>query len=97
MMPDFIEEVAKHDALKLALVLKSMQLMTSSEYEEVSAISASENLKRATQLVHTMYKMIKISSYHAYVIRSVLSRVGEMYPLIQRWDNRGKHFDFLVE
>ena len=97
-MPDFIEELATKDSLmKVALILKTMQLMTPLEYDEVSKIPPHESYKKATQLVHTLYKMIERDRVNSYGVKSILIRVAHMHGLVQRWDDAGKHSNFLAE
>ena len=83
--------------MKVALTLKSMQLMTPFEYDEVDKIPPHQSREKATQLVHTLHKMIERDPVNSYGVKSVLIRVAQMHGLVQRWDAAGKHSNFLAE
>jgi len=100
-MPSFIEELAVKDYMKVALVLKSMQLLSIRDYEEISMPvshkykQASHKqtfliYKRTSTLAHAMYKMIEADPSSAYKIRNVLTNEGDMHDLVVGWEERGK-------
>ena len=97
-MPEIIVELVTRDAVKrVAVTLKMSQTMTPLEYDEVANIPPHESYKRAIQLVHTMYRMIERKPENYYGIKSVLRSVAKMHELVKRWDDTGKHLNFLAE
>jgi len=77
------------DYMEIATVLTTSMVLSHEDYEEISKIPASFNYKRASKLLHAMYKAIEADKSSVHKIRSVLKE-EDMEELVVKWEEYGK-------